>query len=132
MRLPVLLFLWTAASAQGLLTRISTPSPFPAGCDGVQHGEHYRNTTVEPWVASDPNNLQHVVGLWQQDRWSDGEASGLLTAASFDGGRSWSLTGAHFTHCSGGTADNGGDYDRASDPWSAIAPDGTAYQIALA
>ena len=27
---------------------------------------------------------------------------------------------------------NGGDYERATDPWIALAPSGTAYQMALA
>jgi hypothetical protein len=80
MRFPVLLFLRTAVPAQ-ILTRVSTPNPVPAGCDSVQHGTHYPNSAVEPWVVSDPNNPQHLVGVWQQDRWSDGESSGLLTAS---------------------------------------------------
>jgi hypothetical protein len=33
--------------------------------------------------------------------------------------------------CAGGTAANGGNYERASDPWVSFGPDGTAYQVAL-
>jgi hypothetical protein len=36
-----------------------------------------------------------------------------------------------FTVCAGGNAGNGGDWDRASDPWVSFAPDGTAHQSAL-
>jgi Neuraminidase (sialidase) len=35
----------------------------------------------------------------------------------------------HFSTCAGGTPANGGDYDRASDPWISIGSDGTAYFI---
>src|SRR5579864_7064572 len=106
--------------AQTPLSQVSIPSPFPSDCNGRQSGINYRNGTVEPWVAADPSNPQHLVGVWQQDRWSNGGASGLLSATSFDGGQTWIPSYAHFTRCSGGTADNGGNYDRASDPWSAI------------
>jgi hypothetical protein len=39
---------------------------------------------------------------------------------------------AAFSRCAGGTPANGGDYERASDPWVTFAPDGTAHQIAIA
>ncbi len=35
------------------------------------------------------------------------------------------------TQCTGGTVANGGDYERASDPWVTISPDGTAYLMSL-
>jgi hypothetical protein len=34
--------------------------------------------------------------------------------------------------CTGGDTSNGGDYERATDPWVTIGPDAIAYQIALA
>lgn len=37
-----------------------------------------------------------------------------------------------FSHCGGGNAANGGDYDRATDPWVSISPNGTAHQTGLA
>ena len=39
---------------------------------------------------------------------------------------------APFARCEGGTPANGGDYERASDPWVSFGPDGSVYQIALA
>ena len=36
-----------------------------------------------------------------------------------------------FSRCGGGTASNGGDFDRATDPWVAIGPDGTAWAMSL-
>jgi hypothetical protein len=70
--------------------------------------------------------------VWQQDRWGTGGARGLLTATSFDAGRTWQKSAAPFTRCSGGNAANGGDFWRASDPWVSIGPDGTAFQVAIA
>ena len=113
--------------------RITGLSPFAPGCDGViAPGTLYVNAEVEPHVAVNPVNPNHLVAAWQQDRWSNGAARGNRSAASFDGGRTWTASQATFSRCTGGTPANGGDYERASDPWVAIGPDGTAYQIAIA
>src|SRR6185369_11098547 len=48
------------------------------------------------------------------------------------GGRTFAFSQAAFSRCSGGTAANGGDYARASDPWVSIGPTGVAYQVAIA
>ncbi|HEY3210952.1 MAG TPA: sialidase family protein, partial [Actinomycetota bacterium] len=110
----------------------SGPSPF-ASCDiSGDVGTNYLDTEVEPWVAVDPNDSNHLVAVWQQDRWNNGGARGLMTGVSFDGGLTWPVqTFAHFSKCSGGTPANGGDFDRASDPWVTISPNGDVYQIAL-
>lgn len=108
-------------------------SPFAPGCDGVPAtGTVFPSAEVEPQIAVDPQNPAHLIGVWQQDRWSDGGARGNRTGYSFDGGLSWSLTQAAFSRCTGGNAVNGGDFSRASDPWITIGPDGVAYQIAIA
>src|SRR5258708_26887006 len=108
-------------------------SPFSAGCNGVpQAGVLFADGVAEPYLAADPRDARHLIGVWQQDRWSNGGANGLGNAVSFDGGQTWSRSFAHFTRCSGGTLANGGGYERASDPWAAFAPDGTAHQIAFA
>ena len=113
--------------------RVSGFSPFALGCDGVAAtATLYRGAEVEPMLARDPLDANHLIGVWQQDRWADGGAAGNLTGVSFDGGRTWSRTQAPMTRCTGGNAANGGDYPRASDPWVTIAPDGAAYQIAIA
>ena len=112
--------------------RVSGASPFAAGCDGVPaFGTLYVNAEVEPMVALNPHNANNVVGVWQQDRWSTGGARGLLTGVSLDGGRTWTQHTAAFSRCTGGSAANGGDYSRASDPWVTFAPDGTVYQSSL-
>jgi hypothetical protein len=113
--------------------RITGVTPFAPGCDGGRTaGTLWLNSEVEPHVAVDPSNPNHLVAAWQQDRWSGGAARGVRAAASFDGGRTWTASSATFSRCTGGTPANGGDYERASDPWVAIGPDGTAYQIAIA
>lgn len=113
--------------------RVTAASPFAPGCDGVPSaGFAYAGGEVEPYVTVDPRDALHLIGTWQQDRWSDGGARGLRTGYSFDGGLTWELTQAAFTRCTGGNAANGGDYARASDPWVSIGPDGIAYQIAIA
>lgn len=130
-----LLFTSTAAAEGAFeVVRASGPSPFTAGCNGApptDTGTLYPNAEVEPYVAVDPRNSEHIVGVWQQDRWSNGGANGLLTGVSRDRGKSWKRTFAHFTRCSGGNGSNGGDYERASDPWVSIAPNGTVHQISL-
>ncbi len=124
----------TPAAAKGDTTaRVTGFSPLAGACDGVPPtGVLYRGAEVEPMVARDPGDANHLIGVWQQDRWSDGGAPASLTGVSFDGGRTWSYGRAPFSRCAGGSAANGGNYPRASDPWVAIAPDGTAYQIVIA
>jgi hypothetical protein len=114
------------------LTIVSSPSPF-AGCTAgaTPTSVLYPNAEEEPWVDVNPTNQNNLIAVWQQDRWSDGGAHGLVTAVSHDGGATWTETFPHFSTCAGGTAANGGDYDRSSDPWVSFGPDGTAYQVSL-
>jgi hypothetical protein len=111
---------------------VSGVSPF-AGCTvGDAPGSVlYPNAEEEPWVDANPTNPLNLVGVWQQDRWSDGGARGLVTAVTHNGGLTWSETFPHFSTCAGGTAANGGNYDRSSDPWVSFGPDGRAYQVSL-
>jgi hypothetical protein len=112
--------------------RVSAASAFTPGCDGAPaRGTLFVNAEVEAHVAINPANPANLVGAWQQDRWSSGAAAGLRSAVSTNGGVSWTLTSAPLSRCSGGNAGNGGDYERATDPWVTFAPDGTAYQMSL-
>jgi hypothetical protein len=128
-----------AASASsfgvGPLVQVSGASPIPAGCigdgDAPATSVNFYNSEVEPWLAVDPSNPLHMVGAWQQDRWNDGGSRGLVTAASFDGGATWTIQRiTKSSSCTGGNG-NGGGYQRASDPWVSIAPDGTTYLMSL-
>jgi hypothetical protein len=115
------------------LTVVSVASPF-AGCDltGLAAGgTNFLNSEVEPWVDANPTDPMNLIAVWQQDRWSNGGARGLLTAVTHDGGATWSTTFPHFSRCAGGNAANGGDYERASDPWVSFSPNGHAHQISL-
>ena len=119
-----------ASYAQGPLVLISGPSPF-AGCTVGGPGTNYPNSEVEPFVAVNPANSGNIIGVFQQDRWSNGGAHGLVAAVTHDGGKTWSRTWPHFSKCAGGTVANGGDYDRSSDPWITFSPNGDAYFISL-
>jgi hypothetical protein len=105
-------------------------SPF-ANCTadrpGTQPGIHYPNSEIEPWIEANPAHRQNLIAGWQQDRWSDGGARGLVAGVSIDGGVTWAtVVPPRISKCSGGI------YDRATDPWVAISPNGTAYFMSLA
>jgi hypothetical protein len=109
----------------------SGPSPF-AGCPagaapGDDPGTVHPDTEVEPFVAVDPTDPDNVIGVFQQDRWSNGGARGLVASRSTNGGQSWTESYAAFSACSGGDP----MYDRASDPWVTFDTAGNAYQISL-
>ena len=124
----------TARADVGPLSRITGTSPFGANCNGApQIGTLFRNAEVEPWVSANPANPRNLVAVYQQDRWSNGGAEGDLTSFSFNRGRSWHRpTPPPFTRCADGNAANGGNYERASDPWVGFGPHESAHQIALA
>jgi hypothetical protein len=119
------------AAAVAPPTVVSATSPF-ANCTQIgPGGTNYLNAEVEPWVAVNPTDPSNIIGVYQQDRWSDGGARGLVASVTHNGGTNWSRSFAPFTFCSGGNVGNGGDFERASDPWVTFAPNGDAYQIAL-
>lgn len=110
---------------------VSGLSPFAEGCNGPQAGTRYRNAEVEPYAAINPLNAENFIAVWQQDRWSNGGAQGVLAAVSLDGGASWTQKTVPFSRCTAGNAGNGGDYVRATDPWVSFGGDGTAYFMSL-
>ena len=109
---------------------VSGPSPFAPDCGGAG-GTNYFNAEVEPHLAVDPRDANHLIAVWQQDRWSNGSSHGNVTGVSFDGGATWTRSQPALSVCAGGNATNGGNYLRATDPWITIAPDGTAYQTSV-
>jgi hypothetical protein len=117
------------------LVQVSGVSAF-AGCtaDNVagQPGTNFLNSEVEPWLDVNPTNPSNVVGIWQQDRWSNGGARGLVAGVSFDGGQTWKqVVIPKISLCSGGTAADGGDFLRATDPWVSFSPNGDLYAMSL-
>lgn len=107
--------------------RVSRATPFAAGCLALPAGARaYVNAEVEPHLAIDPTNPNHLVAGWQQDRLSDGGARGLVSAVSVDGGVTWSDPVAlPFSQCAGG------NYERVSDPWIGIS-DAASFYISIA
>jgi hypothetical protein len=106
---------------------LSHTDPFASCTIGASDtGVNYPSSEVEPWVAVDPHDTRRVIGVYQQDRWSDGGARGLVAASSSDG--------EHFTDrplpltaCAPG----GLPYERGSDVWVSFGPDGVAYLSGL-
>lgn len=114
------------------LVQVSGLTGFAIGCDQqAATGTLHASSEVEPWLAVNPTNPDNLIGVWQQDRWSDGGARGLVAGVSLDGGATWSTRTAPFSRCTGGTLVNGGDYARATDPWVTFGPDGVAYWMAM-
>lgn len=112
---------------------VSSASAFAVNCAGVPNpGTLYPNAEVEPHLAINPANPNNLIGSWQQDRWSNGASQGNAVGVSFDAGATWSTRPLPASRCGGGNAANSGDYERASDPWVTISPNGTAYQMSLA
>ncbi len=107
---------------------VSGPSPFATCVQPAAGGTNYLNTEVEPWIAVNPAKTSNLIAVYQQDRWSNGGARGLMSAASFDGGATWKTRRAlPFDQCSGDP-----NYERASDPWVSFGADGAGGVIAYA
>src|SRR5215210_6950484 len=89
----------SASAAVDPLTLVSGASPFVAGCEGApQTGTMFRNAEVEPWVDVNLADDDNLVGNWQQDRWSNGGASGNLSGFSLNGGTTWSIPAISAAH----------------------------------
>jgi hypothetical protein len=87
----------------------------------------YPNSEPEMRADVNPTNSANIVGAYQQDRWSDGGARGLVASWTKNGGATWHpVVIPQVTACSGNPA-----YVRASDPWVSFAPNGDLYAISL-
>jgi len=121
-----------AVPAEPLAYVASGASPLAAGCAaGAGSGVAFVGAEVEPRLAIHPTRPGVMAAAWQQDRWSDGGARALVAATSLDGGRNWTRTPLPFSRCGGGSVLNGGDYERASDPWVSYGPDGVLHAMSL-
>jgi hypothetical protein len=119
--------LLSAAPSFGSLVQVGGPTPFTNTSDiPGQTGTVYLNSEVEPRIAVDPTNPMHLVGVYQQDRWSNGGSRGIVAAVSTDGGNTWTNV-----PLPGVSVNTGGSFPRASDPWVSIGPDGTVYASTL-
>ena len=110
----------------------SGATPVAAGCTGGSTtGTLYVNAEVEPFAALHPSDGNHLLAVWQQDRWSDGGSRALVSAVSLDGGATWQRTLLPMSRCGGAAGGSAGDFERVSDPWVDIGPDGTAHVLGL-
>ena len=124
-----------AAFTLGPLVQVSGDSPL-AGCTadnvGSQSGTAYIGSEVEPWIDVNPMNPANIVGIWQQDRWSNGGSRGLVVGVSTNGGGNWTIVPSlKTTLCTGASAGSAGGYQRATDPWVSFGPGGIVYQLSL-
>src|SRR4051812_28253678 len=121
----------TAGPAQGSvftpgpLTQASLMNPL-AGCPPDDAGINFPNAEVEPFLGVNPTNDRNLIGVYQQDRYSNGGSKGSVSAASLNGGTSWTNVAIPTnTRCTGGR------YQRASDPWVSFSPNGVAHTLSL-
>lgn len=121
-----------AVPAEPLAYVASGTSPLAGDCTaGAGAGVAFTGAEVEPRLSIHPTRPGVMVAAWQQDRWSDGGARALVAATSLDGGRNWVRTPLPFSRCGGGSVLNGGDYERASDPWVSYGADGVLHAMSL-
>jgi hypothetical protein len=115
-----------ATYTPGLLSQASATNPL-AGCPPDGSGGNFPNSEVEPWLDINPTDDDNLIGVYQQDRYSNGGSKGTVAAASDDAGVKWhNVAVPTNTRCS-----DGGEYERASDPWVSFGPDGTAHAMSL-
>lgn len=115
------------AFAIGEAVLVSGASPF-AECtaDLDPDNTFFASSEVEPWLAVNPLDPDHLAAAWQQDRYLDGGCRGNVVSVSFDGGTTWqhSLL-PELSLCTGGV------WERASDPWVSFAINGDLYSVSL-
>jgi photosystem II stability/assembly factor-like uncharacterized protein len=113
----------------GPLIQVSVTNPFAgitADHPETQPATFAPDSEVEPYVVVDPTDCDHLVGIWQQDRWSTNGSRGVVVGVTFDGGRSWQeVVPPGLSQVAGGA------FQRASDDWLSFAPNGDLYLSAL-
>src|SRR5439155_10857087 len=111
-----------AASPLGPLIELSRPNAVGTCDDGITGpGPGTINDAAESFVVVNPVNPKNIVAAWIQ-----GPFQNIVSATSFDGGKSWQQVPLPLTVCSGGP------YLGAADPWLSFAPNGELHAIALA
>src|SRR4051794_10841151 len=76
-----------AASIAGGVATVSAPTPF-SSCPGNAQTV-VQNAEVEPSLAVDPHRPARAYVAYQQDRFRDGAARGIVVATTSDAGRTW-------------------------------------------
>lgn len=112
-----------ASIAAGVVT-VSGPTPFSSCRDDAR--TVVRNAEVEPSLAVDPRRPARVYVAYQQDRFRDGAARGVVVATTNDSGRTWHRSVIRVGFCATGARTP----FRVTDPWVSVGPDGRAYVLA--
>lgn len=115
----------TTATTNAGIRVSAVDAAFDSTCGRNETGTVFVGAEVEPHLALNPARPSNLIATWQQDRWSNGGARGLVTAASQDGGATWARRALPFSRCAGGP------FERASDPWITIGPTGIAQMMSL-
>jgi hypothetical protein len=69
------------------MVRVSVPSPV-SGCQvPLVEGVLYPQAEVEPNISANPARPGNLIGVWQQDRFSNGGARALVAGYSTDAGK---------------------------------------------
>ncbi|HXF29525.1 MAG TPA: hypothetical protein VN457_06710, partial [Chlamydiales bacterium] len=79
----------------------------------------FHGSAVEPTIAVNPKNKNHIVAVWQQDRVSNGAALEAGISYTHDGGKTWHTSKVPFQICDGGIS------QRIGDTWLSYAADGS-------
>ncbi len=88
-----------------------------------------RGTQAEPYIHINPEDPDHLVAAWQENRYFAGSAQAHVAAVSVDGGKRWKETVLPgLTHDAGTRA---GPWDLVADPWPEFGPDGAVYYSSL-
>jgi hypothetical protein len=112
-----------AAGARPSWMTISAHSPYD-GCPSAGQDGLFADAEVEPSLAVNPRDPRRLISAYQQDRFSNGAARGLVASYSEDGGATWSEATLPFSVCAGAATTG---WPRASDPWVSIDGGGQIY-----
>lgn len=109
-------------SLLGPLVELSQPSPVGNCDDGFRlPGTFTLNDATEPAIAVNPQNANNVVASWIL-----GPVQNIISAVSFNGGRTWRQVPIPLTVCSGGSLIGAGD------PGLSFGPNGDLYAVNVA
>ena len=98
-----------------------------AGCPPDGAGVNFPDSEVEPWLEVNPTNPDNLATFYQQDRYSNGGAKSNAAGVSIDAGATWTQVSVpQNTRCT-----DGGEYERASDPWISFSPNGVLHSMSL-
>jgi hypothetical protein len=104
----------------------SAANPY-AGCPPDGSGINFANSEVEPWLEVNPTDPDNFATFYQQDRYSNGGAKSNAAGISTDAGLTWTQVSVpQNTRCT-----DGGEFERASDPWMSFSPNGVLHSMSL-